>query len=199
MNRRFLVCASIGLFGALASMCLGQDQGQNRETPAALPAPAAPAAPELPPMGHHGFEFHTGDNPFWAPGTRFGAAFAVPDAEWSKVEKLTSELGDATDDKQKTGLTEKLKGAVDKCFEQDMKGREAELAKLQERLNKLKNQLDRRRKAKDEIVQLEVKVLVNEASGLGFSSSAASKVRKVIKKRMSRDRGGEVIDLELTP
>jgi hypothetical protein len=197
MNRRFLTCLSFGLFGALASMCLGQDEGQSKETPAALPALAAPPAPAHPP-GHHGFEFRTDDN-FWVPGTRFGAAFVVPDSEWSKVEKLTNELGDATDEKQKAGLTEKLKAAVDKCFEDDMKGREADLTKLQERLNKLKSQMDRRRKAKDEIVQLEVKVLVNEASGLGFSSSTTSKVRKIIKRRISKDRGGEVINLDMSP
>jgi hypothetical protein len=119
----------------------------------------------------------------------FGAIFAVPDSDWSKVEKLTNELGEAKDDKQKTTLTDKLKTAVDKCFDDDLKGREAELKKLQERLDKLRAQLDKRRKAKDEIVQLEVKVLTNEAAGLGFSHSAASRLHRELRKRVSRGHG----------
>ena len=51
-----------------------------------------------------------------------------------------------------------------------MKVREAELSKLETRLKRLHEQLDRRRQARGEIIQLEVKVLTNEAAGLGFSS-----------------------------
>jgi hypothetical protein len=42
------------------------------------------------------------------------------------------------------------------------------VTKLEERLKKLKDQLERRRKAKTDIIQLELKVLVNEAEGLGL-------------------------------
>jgi len=51
-----------------------------------------------------------------------------------------------------------------------LENRETELTKLDERLSKLRAQLDRRRKAKTDIIQLQVKVLVNEAEGLGFQS-----------------------------
>lgn len=50
-----------------------------------------------------------------------------------------------------------------------MKQREAELTKLEERVAKLRAQLDRRKKSKAEITQLQTKVLVNEIDGLGFS------------------------------
>jgi hypothetical protein len=70
---------------------------------------------------------------------------------------------------KKAELTKQLEAAVAESFDEDMKVREGELSKLEERLNKLRAQLDRRRKAKGEIIQLEVKVLVNEAAGLGFS------------------------------
>jgi hypothetical protein len=192
MNRKFFVLVAAGVLG-LAAICVGQD-----ETPKAAPvAPVAPVAP-MPPHGPHSFEFYTNDDVV-APMAKFGAIFAVPDSEWSKVEKLTNELGEAKDDKQKTALTDKLKSAVDKCFEDDMKGREAELKKLQERLDKLKTQLDKRRTAKDEIVQLEVKVLTNEAAGLGFSHSAASRIHREIRKRLGSGHSRSVIDINESP
>jgi hypothetical protein len=182
MNRQFFVLVGAGVLG-LATICVGQE-----EAPEAPKAPHPPVVP-MPPHGPHNFEFWTSDE-FPGPGGRFGAIFAVPDSDWSKVEKLTNELVEAKDDKQKTAVTDKLKSAVDKCFEADMKGREAELKKLQERLDKLKAQLEKRRKAKDEIVQLEVKVLTNEADGLGFSHAAAARIHRDIKKRISRSRSG---------
>jgi hypothetical protein len=188
MSRQFYVLMAAGVLG-LATICVGQDEMPERPHP-----PIPPIAP-VAPHGPHNFEFWT-DQEVTMPG-KFGAMFVVPDSEWSKVEKLTNELGETKDDKKKTELTDKLKTAVDKCFEDDMKGREAELKKLQERLDKLKGQLDKRRQAKDEIVQLEVKVLTNEAAGLGFSHSAASRIHREIKKRISRDRGaGASIILE---
>jgi hypothetical protein len=43
---------------------------------------------------------------------------------------------------------------------------------LEERLKKLRTQLDRRREAKAEIIQLQLKVLTNEVEGLGFSNES---------------------------
>ena len=89
-----------------------------------------------------------------------------------EIAQLVNQLRDATDEGKKGELTKKLEAAVAKHFDEDMKAREAELAKLEERLKKLKDQLERRRKAKADILQLELKVLVNEAEGLGFSAGS---------------------------
>ena len=71
----------------------------------------APVAP-MPPHGPHNFEFWTNDE-FTGHAGNFGAIFAVPDSDWSKVEKLANELGEAKDEKAKTALADKLKSAVD--------------------------------------------------------------------------------------
>jgi hypothetical protein len=92
--------------------------------------------------------------------------FAENTAE-GEIGTLVDELRDA-DDAEKTAVTRKLEAAVTKQFDRDMEYRESELRKLEERLNKLRGQLDRRRKAKAEIIQLQIKVLINEAEGLGF-------------------------------
>src|SRR5262245_37031119 len=89
-----------------------------------------------------------------------------------EISQLVKQLRDTTDEAKKAELTKKLETAVGKHFDEDMKVREAELARLEERLKKLKDQLERRRKAKAEILQLHVKVLVNEAEGLGFSGAS---------------------------
>jgi hypothetical protein len=103
---------------------------------------------------------------------RMGAAMREQAAS-DGIEQLAGQLREAGDDNKKAYLTAKLKEAVEASFEQDMKDREAELSKVEARLNKLRTQLERRKKAKSEIVQLEVKVLVNEAEGLGFSTVPA--------------------------
>jgi hypothetical protein len=86
------------------------------------------------------------------------------------IGRLTEELREAGDQKKKGDITKQLESAVGDAFDMDLKVREAELSKLETRLKRLHEQLDRRRQARGEIIQLEVKVLTNEAAGLGFSS-----------------------------
>jgi hypothetical protein len=87
----------------------------------------------------------------------------------SEIGQLIKQLREADEDAKKTEITKQLEAAVTKYFDEDLKGREDELAKLEERLQKLNAQLDRRRKAKGEIIELQMKVLINEAEGLGFA------------------------------
>jgi hypothetical protein len=91
----------------------------------------------------------------------------------SEIRKLVNQLRETDDEAKKADLTKQLEAAVAKHFDEDMKTRETELTKLEERLKKLRAQLDRRAKAKAELIQLQVKVLVNEAEGLGFSGASS--------------------------
>jgi uncharacterized membrane protein YqiK len=76
--------------------------------------------------------------------------------------------GDAETDEQKAAAEKELQDAVSEQFEVLMKSREAQIAELKSRLDKLTEQLQKRRDAKEQIVKLRVQVLVNEAQGLGF-------------------------------
>jgi hypothetical protein len=98
---------------------------------------------------------------------------AAVSAAQSEIHKLTRQLRDTEDEAKKPDLTKKLEAAVAKHFDEDMKVRETELTKLEERLKKLRGQLERRTKAKAEIIQLQLKVLINEAEGLGFSGASS--------------------------
>ncbi len=103
-----------------------------------------------------------------------GRKISFREANRNNLRRLTEELREAGDEKKKAEITKQLESVVGDIFDMDMKGREAELSKLEARLKKLHEQLDRRRQARGEIIQLEVKVLVNEAAGLGFSSQGRS-------------------------
>ena len=103
-----------------------------------------------------------------------GRKISFREANRSNLRRLTEELREAGDEKKKAEITKQLQSVVGDIFDMDLKGREAELSKLEARLKKLREQLDRRRQARGEIIQLEVKVLVNEAAGLGFSSQGRS-------------------------
>lgn len=90
----------------------------------------------------------------------------------TEINEQAAKYRDAENEEDKSTALKKLNEVVDKCFEDDMKVREQELASIEERLNKLRAQLDRRRAKKQEIVDLQVKVVINDAEGLGFYSEA---------------------------
>jgi hypothetical protein len=87
-----------------------------------------------------------------------------------EIRKAAEVLRDAESDDDKEKAEAKLRNLLSKQFETDMERRQSELEQLAERLEKLKQQLERRREKMAEIVDLQMKVLVNEADGLGFFS-----------------------------
>jgi hypothetical protein len=75
---------------------------------------------------------------------------------------------DASSNDAKASAQAKLAELLSKYFDEDMVRREAEVTKIEQRLTKLRELLDRRRTKKQEIVELQTKVVLNEADGLGF-------------------------------
>ena len=49
-----------------------------------------------------------------------------------------------------------------------MQRREKQISDVEARVKKLRDQIEKRKKAKDDIVSLRLKTIVNEADGLGF-------------------------------
>lgn len=80
----------------------------------------------------------------------------------------------AETDEARAAAEKELREAVTEQFELLVKEREEQIADLQARLAKLTEQLQKRRDAKDQIVDLRVQVLINEAKGLGFHPDAGS-------------------------
>lgn len=139
----------LGMAGVLGVLILAGPTWSHQQA-ANLPYPSADAG------GAYGYTLvQHGDSPARA-----------------EIGRVMNELRDAPEEK-KADLTKQLEAAVASYFDDDMKTREAELTRLEERLSKLRSQLDRRRKAKADIVRLQIQVLANEAEGLGFSAASS--------------------------
>jgi hypothetical protein len=89
----------------------------------------------------------------------------------SEIRKAAEAIRDAKGDEAKSAAQKKLSELLSKCYDEDMVQRERELKQIEERLTKLRELLDRRRTKKQEIIDLQTKVALNEAEGLGFYDS----------------------------
>ena len=72
------------------------------------------------------------------------------------------------DESQKATVTRAMRKVLGELFERRMKQRQGHLQQLEGRLSKLRAQFKRQREAKDEVIDLRVKTLINEALGIGF-------------------------------
>src|ERR1700685_812723 len=60
-----------------------------------------------------------------------GRQISFRDANRSNIRRLTEELREAGDEKKKAEITKQLQSVVGDIFDMDLKGREAELSKLE--------------------------------------------------------------------
>jgi hypothetical protein len=97
-----------------------------------------------------------------------------PDA-MSAIRLAADELNQAEEGEAKAEAEAKLRELLSAYFDEDMNRRADELEDIEERLRQLRSQLERRGNHKPDIIDLQVKVLVNEAAGLGFFSDNGPK------------------------
>jgi hypothetical protein len=89
------------------------------------------------------------------------------------IREAAAALSEAEDDDDRDEAQEKLSELLDEYFEADMNRREEELAAVEKRVKQLRALLERRREKKEDIINLQIDVLRNEADGLGFFSGDA--------------------------
>jgi hypothetical protein len=77
-------------------------------------------------------------------------------------------LKSAKADGEKTAATKEVSELLEKSFQRDLERREKQIVEVEARVKKLRDQIEKRKKAKDEIISLRLKTIVNEADGLGF-------------------------------
>lgn len=85
-----------------------------------------------------------------------------------KLNELRQQLQAEPSDERKRELTSLLHGAVAEYFDRDLDHRRAELARLQKRAEDTETLLSRRAAAKDELVELQLQAIINDAEGLGL-------------------------------
>ncbi len=90
------------------------------------------------------------------------------------IHTAAAEVRDAKGDDDRKAAQKKLDEALSKYFDEDMVQREKDLKEVEERVTKLRELLERRRASKQEIIDLEAKVALNQANGLGFYDGEAT-------------------------
>ena len=96
--------------------------------------------------------------------------------ELAEMQEYQSALqvlrADDRTDEQKAAAKEALAKLVEKQFTRDLETREKEITELEARTKKLREQFEKRKTAKAEIIALRLKTLQNEIDGLGFPGGA---------------------------
>ena len=95
-------------------------------------------------------------------------------AEAKELAVAVKAVKDAKNDDEKKSASKTIQQLLDKQFERDFQQREEELAPVEERVKSLRRQLDKRKAAKDDIIGLRLKTILNNADGLGFPGDDGS-------------------------
>lgn len=89
-------------------------------------------------------------------------------AAQEQISSARQKLAAAKTDMEKQAAREQLRKLLAEIFAQDMQMREQQAAEIESRLAKLRQQYQARVKVKDEIIDLQLKVIEQDAAGLGF-------------------------------
>ncbi len=100
--------------------------------------------------------------------------FHVRPEHRNATRKAWQMLKQAEDDEARSGAKEELRGALEKEYDASLDAFEDHLTKLEKKIADLKDQLQRRRSAKQEMVDLKLQMMVHEADGLGWPDQPGS-------------------------
>jgi hypothetical protein len=101
----------------------------------------------------------------------------IPEQEALDAKRLQEAmhiLKTSDDEAARKRAIEAIQEQLAKQFERDLTQREKELAAVEERVKSLRQQLDKRKAAKDDIIGLRLKTIINNAEGLGFPGEGGS-------------------------
>ena len=85
-----------------------------------------------------------------------------------KLQAAVQSLKTGKDEAARKAAADVIQQQLTTQFESDLKQREKELSEVEQRVKTLREQLDKRKAAKAEIINLRLQTLVNKANGLGF-------------------------------
>ncbi|MCA9192502.1 MAG: hypothetical protein KDB03_12095 [Planctomycetales bacterium] len=90
-------------------------------------------------------------------------------AQASKLHMIIQEMSASNDDLKRAELADELRTELTAAFDRDLAQREAEFAKVESLVKKLRATLERRKESKEDIIEHRVKSVLLEAEGLSFS------------------------------
>lgn len=100
---------------------------------------------------------------------------AIPKEELEALKKLQAaiqSLKTGKDDATRKAAADIIQQQLTTQFESDLTQREKELVEVEQRVKSLREQLDKRKAAQADIINLRLQTLVNDANGLGFPDSS---------------------------
>ena len=90
------------------------------------------------------------------------------DSLMQEIRKLSASLVEADSAEEKKTITSNIKSELEKLFDARTVRREVEITRLEKQISKLR-ELNKVRQAKrSDLIELKLKLIVNEASGVGF-------------------------------
>ena len=97
--------------------------------------------------------------------------------EAKQFQDLLKHIGDTTKtDAEKEVGRKQLAELLEKQFNRDFETREKDVVELEERVKKLREQLDKRKAAKEKIIELRQMTILNSLDGLGFPEMSGAGV-----------------------
>lgn len=123
----------------------------------------------------------TGDQPYYhtvvdyypVDGYNSPAQFHSPVHESAQlVQQAQQALAAASSPEERERVQAKLREALNQQFDADMQQREKELEGIRQRVAEMSRLLEKRSAAKEQIIELRLQVLAQDADGLGWASAA---------------------------
>ena len=140
--------------------------GQTATSPAANPfTPATPGQANSFPQARVGYPLSSTASGFY--GNLRGRVSKEEHTLNQKIAAATRDLRSSDADK-KAEAEASLQNALEELFDVRTGSREKEIKDLEERLQRLRDQLEARKEKKREIVKLRLQTIVNEANGLSL-------------------------------
>ena len=114
-------------------------------------------------------------NPFdsTSSGARIFSSGSNFSARWNHstdedLNEAIARLKNAKDEDARDEAKDEIRQLLDKQYDKGLERYEEYLEELSEKIKELKSQIERRRDAKDELIDLRLQMLVHEADGLGW-------------------------------
>jgi hypothetical protein len=161
MKRLIAISCVLAVVVVVTSQRIDAQAPDFNSNPFAVPATSAD------PYGPRSIEVHSD---LVRDGKKYMIKFHGADGSKEAIRQVAEKLRDATSDEDKAKAQGELRRLLTEYFKKDWKRRKADLDEMEKRLGKLRDQLARRQAKMDEIVDLQIKVLINEADGMGFFS-----------------------------
>lgn len=160
--KNYLGMSCIGLVIAVGAFVQGQDPGTEPFSVAEPSPPVASVDPVLPGPGPLA--------PDVLEPSPFGPTSATTRRVGNDLQKALQEFSSAESDDDKSDAKKKVKSELEKQYDAFLERDQARVDQLFDRLKKLEEQLERRKEAKDRLVELKLEMLISQAEGLGWPS-----------------------------